>query len=103
MEAVTGAMTRVNGTLSCENSKLVSGLLKEELGFLGLVMPDVNSQTTSYGCANAGLDFGSSNYWTADILNAGIANGSCTQARLDDVAVRNAIGFHFSGLDNGRQ
>lgn len=52
--AIMCAMTKVNGTLSCQNSKLVSGLLKEELGFPGLVMPDVNSQDNSYGSANAG-------------------------------------------------
>ncbi|EME38884.1 glycoside hydrolase family 3 protein [Dothistroma septosporum NZE10] len=103
MGAVMCAMTRVNGTLSCENNKLVSGLLKEELGFPGLVMPDVNSQTTSYGSANAGLDYGSSTYWTEAILSAGIANGSFTQARLDDMAVRNVIGYYFAGLDNGEQ
>ncbi|KAI5357562.1 Putative glycoside hydrolase, family 3, glycoside hydrolase family 3 domain, immunoglobulin [Septoria linicola] len=107
VKAGTGAimcgMTKTNGTLSCENSKLVSGPLKEQLGFPGLVMPDVNSQTTSYGSANAGLDFGSSTYWTTDILNAGIANGSFTQARLDDMAVRNLIVYHYAGLDAGTQ
>lgn len=97
------AMTEVNGTLSCENSKLVSDLLKTELGFPGAVMPDVNSQTTSYGSANAGLDYGSSNYWTTEILNAGIANGSFTQARLDDMAVRNVMGYYYAGLNNGTQ
>lgn len=96
-------MTEVNGTLSCENSKLVSDLLKTELGFPGAVMPDVNSQTTSYGSANAGLDYGSSNYWTTEILNAGIANGSFTQARLDDMAIRNVLGYYYAGLDNGTQ
>ncbi|GME38108.1 beta-glucosidase d protein [Neofusicoccum parvum] len=103
MAAVMCAMTRVNGTLSCENSDLVSGLLKEELGFPGMVFPDVNSQTTSYKSANAGLDYGSSSYWTSDILEAGIANGSFTQARLDDMAIRNIIGYYFVGLDDGKQ
>lgn len=103
MGAVMCAMNRVNGTLSCENSKLLNGLLKEELGFPGLVMPDVNSQSTSYGSANAGLDFGSSSYWTAEIFKAGIANGSISEARLDDMAVRNTIGYFFAGLDDGKQ
>ncbi|EKG13903.1 Glycoside hydrolase family 3 [Macrophomina phaseolina MS6] len=103
MAAVMCAMTRVNGTLSCENSDLVSGLLKSELGFPGMVFPDVNSQATSYGSANAGLDYGSSSYWTSDILEAGIANGSFTQARLDDMAVRNLIGYFYVGLDDGKQ
>lgn len=97
------AMNRVNGTLSCENSKLINGLLKEELGFPGLVMPDVNSQSTSYGSANAGLDFGSSSYWTTAIFEAGIANGSITAARLDDMAIRNTIGFFYAGLNDGKQ
>ncbi|KAF6833223.1 beta-glucosidase D protein [Colletotrichum musicola] len=103
MMAVMCGMTRVNGTLSCENNALVSGLLKKDLGFLGLVFPDVNSQTTSFGSANAGLDYGSSSLWTEDILTAGIANGSFTQARLDDMAIRNVIGYYHVGLDNGKQ
>ncbi|KAI6877478.1 hypothetical protein KC360_g9144 [Hortaea werneckii] len=103
MGAVMCAMNRVNGTLSCENSKLLNGLLKEELGFPGLVMPDVNSQSTSYGSANAGLDFGSSSYWTAEIFEDGIANGSISEARLNDMAVRNTIGYFFAGLDDGKQ
>ncbi|KAF7187659.1 putative beta-glucosidase D [Pseudocercospora fuligena] len=101
--AIMCAMNGVNGTVSCENSKLLSDLLKAELGFPGLVMPDVGSQSTSYGSANAGLDYGSSQLWSADILNAGIANGSFTQARLDDMAVRNVIGYYYAGLDNGNQ
>ncbi|KAK5131956.1 hypothetical protein LTR08_000468 [Meristemomyces frigidus] len=103
MGAVMCGMTQVNGTLSCENSDLVGGLLKEQLGFPGMVLPDVNGQATSYKSANAGLDYGSSSYWTTEILEAGIANGSFTQARLDDMAVRNVIGYYFAGLDNGEQ
>ncbi|KAL1647792.1 hypothetical protein SLS58_002593 [Diplodia intermedia] len=103
MAAVMCAMSRVNGTLACENGDLVGGLLKSELGFPGMVFPDVNSQSTAYGSANAGLDYGSSSYWTADVLDAGIANGSFTQARLDDMAVRNVIGYYHVGLDDGRQ
>ncbi|KAK8208484.1 putative beta-glucosidase D [Phyllosticta capitalensis] len=103
MAAVMCAMSHVNNTGSCENSHIVSELLKEELGFPGMVFPDVNSQSTSYGSANAGLDYGSSSLWTADILNAGISNGSFTQARLDDMAIRNVIGYYFVGLDDGKQ
>ncbi|KAH0442449.1 periplasmic beta-glucosidase [Colletotrichum camelliae] len=103
MMAVMCGMTRVNGTLCCENNDLISKFLKKEMGFLGLVFPDVNSQSTSYGSANAGLDYGSSNYWTEDILNAGITNGSFTQDRLDDMAIRNVIGYYSVGLDNGKQ
>ncbi|GKT50491.1 putative beta-glucosidase D [Colletotrichum spaethianum] len=103
MMAVMCGMTRVNDTLSCENNDLISAVLKKEMGYLGLVFPDVNSQTTSYGSANAGLDYGSSSLWTEDIFNAGINNGSFTQDRLDDMAVRNVIGYYYVGLDDGKQ
>ncbi|KAL1854912.1 hypothetical protein Daus18300_011232 [Diaporthe australafricana] len=102
MTAVMCAMNRANGTRSCENNRLLSGYLKTDLGFPGYVLPDVQSQSTAYGSANAGLDFGSSSYWTEAVVEAGIANGSMTQARLDDMAVRNVLPFYFAGLDDGR-
>lgn len=86
-------MTKVNGTLSCENEDLLQGLLKTELGFPGLVFPDVSGQSTAFGSANGGLDFGSSSIWSTTVMEAGIANGSLTQDRLDDMAVRNVIGY----------
>jgi beta-glucosidase len=92
-------VNRVNGSLSCENEALLSGYLKTSLGFPGMVMPDVGSQSTSYGSANAGLDRGSSQYWSQSIILEGIANGNLTQGRLDDMAIRNLIGYYFAGLD----
>lgn len=103
MMAVMCGMTRVNSTLSCENNNLLSRVLKKHMGFPGMVFPDVNSQSTSYKSANAGLDFGSSTLWTSKILEAGIKNGSFTQERLDDMAVRNVMGYYYVGLDNGKQ
>lgn len=103
MGAVMCSMNRVNSTLACENNKLLSGLLKHEVGFPGFVLPDVSSQSTAYGSANAGLDFGSSSYWTTAVIESGIANGSFTELRLDDMAVRNTIGYFFAGLDDGKQ
>lgn len=37
-------MNRVNETYACENNALLTGLLKAELGFLGLVYADVGGQ-----------------------------------------------------------
>ncbi|PMD41999.1 glycoside hydrolase family 3 protein [Hyaloscypha variabilis F] len=103
MGAVMCAMTKVNGTLSCENEDLLQNLLKTELGFPGLVFPDVDGQSTAFGSANGGLDYGSSSIWSNSTLEAGLNNGSFTQARLDDMAVRNFIGYFYVGLDNGTQ
>jgi beta-glucosidase len=97
------AMNLVNDTLACENDPLLNQLLKKSLGFPGLVTPDAGAQSTAFGSANGGLDLGSSSLWTEATLDAGIANGSFTQARLDDMAVRNVIGYYHVGLDNGEQ
>jgi beta-glucosidase len=96
-------MTKVNGTLSCENSRLLNTLLKTELGFPGLVWPDQNGQSSSFDSADGGLDYGSSQYWSNDTLLTGIANGSFTQERLDDMAVRNVIAYYKVNLNNGSQ
>ncbi|KAI0471685.1 glycoside hydrolase superfamily [Xylariaceae sp. FL0804] len=101
--AVMCGMNRVNDTLSCENGELLDGWLKTDLGFPGLVFPDVSSQQTAFGSANAGLDYGSSSIWSEATIEAGLKNGSLTQARLDDMAVRNVIGYYHVGLDDGRQ
>jgi beta-glucosidase len=101
--AVMCAMNAVNGERSCENDGILNGYLKTDLGFPGLVYPDVGGQTDSYVSANAGLDLGSSQYWSSAIVTAGVANGSFPQSRLDDMAIRNVMGYFYTGLDNGEQ
>jgi beta-glucosidase len=84
--AVMCAMPRVNDTHSCENNELLSGKLKEELGFPGFVYPDKSAQFSAYTSANAGLDYSpySNGLWTRTSLAAGVANGILSQARLAD-------------------
>jgi beta-glucosidase len=36
-------------------------------------------------------------------MEAGLANGTLTTARLDDMAIRNVMAYYFVGLDNGLQ
>lgn len=96
-------MNRVNETASCENSDLLNKLLKTELGFPGMVYPDVGAQITAFGSANGGEDFGSSQYWSNDTILAGISNGTLSQGRLDDMTIRNIIAYYYVNLDNGEQ
>ncbi|KAK0647571.1 putative beta-glucosidase D [Lasiodiplodia hormozganensis] len=93
------AMNRVNGTFSCENQELLAYYLKTELGFPGLVYGDVGGQKTGIHSANAGLDYGSSTYWSNSSIMAGLRNGSFTEARLDDMVIRNVIGWYKHGQD----
>jgi beta-glucosidase len=99
--AVMCAMPRVNSTHSCENQELLSGKLKAELGFPGFVYPDESAQFSSYTSANAGLDYSpySDGLWTQTTLAAGLANGSLSDERLTDMAVRSVMGHFFVGLD----
>lgn len=67
----------------------------------GIVHGDVGAQHTGLNAANAGMDYGSSSYWSNDTLGAGLNNGSFTMARLDDMAIRNMMGYFHYKQDQG--
>lgn len=95
-------MNKVNGSHSCENENLLQQKLETELGFPGFVFPDVSGQHTALGSATDGEDYGSS-IWSADTLLPAISNGSLNQEGLDDMAIRNVIGYYQVHLDDGLQ
>ncbi|KAJ5913399.1 beta-glucosidase D [Penicillium tannophilum] len=97
------AMTKVNGTLSCESSSLLLDTLKTELGFPGLVFPDTNGQQDALASAISGLDYGSSSLWSSSNIEGFLENNTMSEARLNDMAVRNLMGYYHVGLDNGKQ
>ncbi|ROV87592.1 hypothetical protein VSDG_09627 [Cytospora chrysosperma] len=99
MAGVMCALNQVNNTQSCENQDLLLGLLKSELGFPGQVNPDVGGQHTAYGSFNGGLDLGSSSYWSNETITAGLANGTITMDRLDDMVIRNVIAYYRLNQD----
>ncbi|KAH8682667.1 glycoside hydrolase superfamily [Xylariales sp. PMI_506] len=101
--AVMCGMNKANASFVCESDKLLNGYLKTNIGFPGLVSPDVASQHTALGSANAGLDLGSAGLWNEVTMLKAIADGSLSQDRLDDMAIRNVIGYYYVGLDNGKQ
>ncbi|KAL6229762.1 hypothetical protein BDW75DRAFT_245439 [Aspergillus navahoensis] len=84
---------------SVRDTDTPNDLLKAEFGFPGKLMPDVGGQKSSFGSANAGLDYGSGQYWSESIIEAGLRNGSLTEARFDDIADSNIIGSFYVGLD----
>ncbi|KAL3465418.1 glycoside hydrolase family 3 protein [Aspergillus heterothallicus] len=103
LSAVMCAMTKVNGSMSCESSALLMKNLKTELGFPGMVWPDMNGQSTAQGSALGGDDYGSSSIWSTSTMQALLSNGTLSQARLDDMAIRNVIAYYYVGLDDGAQ
>ena len=81
---------RINGSHGCQNSKVMNGLLKTELGFSGFVVSDWYAQHTGVASNNAGLDMvmPTSQFLSPLTLSLAVLNGSVASTRLNDEAVR---------------
>ncbi|KAH7006923.1 beta-glucosidase-related glycosidase [Ilyonectria destructans] len=94
---------RTNGSYGCQNSKLMNGLLKEELGFQGYVVSDWLAVHAGMASIEAGLDmdmpgFGRTKYVINETrsynsffggnITTGVNNGTLSQDRLDDMILR---------------
>ncbi|KAJ5082641.1 hypothetical protein N7532_011684 [Penicillium argentinense] len=88
--SVMCSYNRINNSYGCQNSKVMNGLLKGELGFQGFVVSDWTGQQTGIASANAGLDIAmpDSQFWENNTLVIATRNGSVPQFRLDDMATR---------------
>jgi hypothetical protein len=97
---------QVNNSYSCQNSKLLNNLLKDELGFQGFVMTDWEAQHTGVACAVAGLDmtmpgdtvFNSGYSFWGTNLTLAVLNGTVPEWRLDDMAMRIMAAYFKVGL-----
>lgn len=88
--SVMCSYNRLNNSHSCQNSKVLNGLLKEELGFQGFVMSDWYALSAGYVAADAGLDMvmpSGDGFW-GDNLTLSVTNGSISESRVDDMATR---------------
>ncbi|KAI0015325.1 glycoside hydrolase family 3 protein [Xylariomycetidae sp. FL0641] len=109
--SIMSAYNAVNGSASSQNSYLLSGLLKNELGFQGLIMTDWLAQISGVGSALAGLDmsmpgdtignsvplFGLSD-WAYELTTA-VLNGTVPVSRINDMAVRIVATWYQLGQD----
>lgn len=100
--SVMCSYNRVNGFHSCENSYLLTEVLKTDWGFKGWVMSDWGATHSTVQAANAGLDqqsgfpFDVADYFGAPLKEA-VQNGWVPQARLDDMVRR----ILYAMFDNG--
>ncbi|KAF4447318.1 glycosyl hydrolase family 3 N terminal domain-containing [Fusarium albosuccineum] len=84
---------RLNGTYSSANKKLLTTILREELGFRGYVMSDWWGTHSTEDSANAGLDMEQPGvatprddvYW-GELLEAAVEKGDVSKERLDTMA-----------------
>ncbi|KAF7290169.1 Fn3-like domain-containing protein [Mycena indigotica] len=110
----------VNQTQACQNSKLINGILKEELGFQGFIMSDWAAMINGVQPALAGLDMNmpgfvgygigdqnqpdpskaTNSWWGVELINM-IRNGSVPESRIDDMVTRIFATWYKLGQDRG--
>ncbi|KAM5384607.1 hypothetical protein ACJZ2D_001352 [Fusarium nematophilum] len=99
---------RLNGTYCSENKKLLTSILRDELGFRGYVMSDWWGTHSTASSANAGLDMEQPGvatprdevYWGA-LLEAAVKKGDVSKSRLDSMA-RAILAPYFLMRQNSR-
>ncbi|KAI8630181.1 glycoside hydrolase family 3 protein [Xylariaceae sp. FL1651] len=109
--AIMASYNGVNGSACSQNAYLINGLLKDELGFQGLVMTDWLAQISGVGSALAGLDmsmpgdtFGNNipllgySNWMYELTRS-VLNGSVPVDRLNDMATRVVATWYKMGQD----
>ena len=94
--AVMCSYQRANHSYGCQNSKLLNGILKTELGFEGFVVSDWDAQVSGVASANAGLDvvMPGAGYWGVNLTEA-VRNGSVSEDRLNDMATRVLASWYY--------
>ncbi|KAL7621031.1 hypothetical protein AAE478_008343 [Parahypoxylon ruwenzoriense] len=98
----------VNNSYACGNSKLLNGLLRDEMGFQGFVMSDWLAQRGGISSALAGLDMtmpGDGLFWEdgkslwGPELTKSVLNGSVPLDRLNDMVTRIVAAWYQLGQD----
>ena len=99
----------VNSSYACDNSKLLNGILKDELGFQGFVQSDWLAQRSGVASALAGLDMtmpGDGEHWQdgqtfwGPQLTEAVLNGSVPMERINDMATRIVAAWYQLGQNN---
>ncbi|KAF8536866.1 glycoside hydrolase family 3 protein [Trichophaea hybrida] len=106
--AVMCSYNMINGTYGCSNSKLLNGVLKDELGFQGYVMADWLAQRSGVEDMLSGLDQtqpGDGESWAngislwGDQLSRSVLNSSVPVDRLNDAVTRIVAAWYHLGQD----
>lgn len=99
----------MNNSYACQNSKLMNGILKDELGFQGFIQSDWLAQRSGVAAALAGLDMSmpgdglkwanGKSLWGPELTKA-VLNGSVPIDRVDDMVTRIIAAWYQVGQDS---
>ncbi|XPS94951.1 Beta-glucosidase [Ascochyta lentis] len=106
--SVMCSYNQVNSSYACGNSKLLNGILKDEMGFQGFVQSDWLAQRSGVASALAGLDMSmpgdglrwakGDSLWGPKLTQA-VLNGSVPVDRVDDMVTRIVASWYQVGQD----
>ncbi|KAF2665030.1 hypothetical protein BT63DRAFT_434521 [Microthyrium microscopicum] len=105
--SVMCSYNQINNSYGCQNSHLMNGILKGELGFQGFVMSDWAAQHAGVATTLAGLDMTMPGdtafdsgvaYWGGN-LTLSVINGTVPEWRLDDMVTRIMAAYYYVGRD----
>ena len=97
--AVMCSYNRVNGDYACENTYLLTDLLKKDWGYKGFVVSDWQATHSVEKASAAGLDHEEpEEYFYGDALKKAVQAGKVPMAQLDDHVHRVLRSMFFSGV-----
>ncbi len=98
-ESVMCSYNQINGVYGCENP-LLNTNLKGDLGFGGYVVSDFGAVHSTAASLMNGLDqeLNRPRFFTPALLDAALAAGTITQARIDEAATRVIASYIRGGL-----
>ena len=108
VQSVMCSYNLLNGTWACENSYLLTQVLKTDWGFTGFVMSDwwalpaagPSSQTVTAALAGLDQEQPNNEFFNANALESAVAAGEIPQSRVDDMATRILTAMYKVGVFN---
>jgi beta-glucosidase len=107
--SVMCSYNQVNNSYACQNSKLLNGILKDELGFQGFMQSDWLAQRSGVAAALAGLDMSmpgdglrwqdGKGLWGTELTKA-VLNSSVPMERMNDMVLRVVAAWYQLGQDD---
>ena len=108
VSSVMCSYNQVNNSYACQNSKLLNGFIKDELGFQGFIQSDWLAQRSGIASALSGLDMsmpGDGAHWAdgqpfwGPHLTSAVLNGTIPMERLNDMVTRIVAAWYQIGQD----
>lgn len=101
---------QINNSQSCQNSYMINGIAKDEMGFDGFVMSDWNGERSGAASVLAGLDMNmpgdemamGSGFMSSNLTKA-VMNGTVPEWRINDMAIRIMAVYYYVGVDETRK